>query len=49
MGFIKGTCIGMSMGIALGIAIGVMKCDYMEDLFTKGKREIRRFKRKYTM
>lgn len=49
MGFIKGTCVGMMFGAVIGMVVGATNCEYMQDLFIKGRREIRRFKRKYSM
>lgn len=49
MGFIKGTFVGMIFGAMAGMIIGATNCDYMQDLMRKSRREIKRFKRKYSM
>lgn len=49
MGFIKGALIGITVGAMAGMVIGSTNCEYMQDLFRKSRREIRRFRRKYSM
>ena len=49
MGFIKGTLLGMALGAMAGMVIGATNGEYMEDLFRKSRKQIRRFTRKYSM
>ena len=47
MKFIKGMMIGITFGSIMGMAIGAMNCDSIYGAMKVGKKEIKRFKRKY--
>lgn len=45
---IKGCCIGLVVGMAVGTALGAINKEMLCDALKKGKKEIKRFKRKYS-
>jgi hypothetical protein len=45
MSFVK----GMVLGMVAGMAIGVTKSDCIIYMIRKGKRQMKRFRRKYSM
>ncbi len=47
MKFIKGVVIGTTIGVVVGIAIGATNCKEIYDTVMHGKKEMKRFKRKY--
>ena len=47
MKFIKGMMIGITFGTVMGMTIGVMNADGLCGAVRTGKKEIKRFKRKY--
>ena len=47
MKFIKGMVIGITLGTMAGMAIGAINCDDIYNVMKMGKKEIKRFKRKY--
>ena len=47
MKFVKGMMIGITLGTMMGMAIGAMKNDSLYGAVKAGKKEIKRFKRKY--
>ncbi len=49
MWFLKGTIIGLTFGALVGMVIGATNHEYMEDMFRKSRKEVKRFKRKYGM
>jgi len=49
MGFVKGTFVGMIFGAMAGMIIGATNCDYMQDVIRNSRKQMKRFKRKYSM
>jgi hypothetical protein len=47
MKFVKGMIIGVTLGTIMGMAVGAMNCDSLYGAVKAGKKEIKRFKRKY--
>ncbi len=47
MKFVKGMMIGITFGTMMGMAIGAMNSDSLYGAMKAGKKEIKRFKRKY--
>lgn len=47
MRFVKGMVIGLTLGAITGMIIGAANCDEIYNAMKKGKKEIKRFKRKY--
>lgn len=47
MKFVKGMVIGLAVGTMTGMAVGAMNYHDICDVMKKGKKEIKRFKRKY--
>ena len=47
MKFVKGMMIGITFGAVMGMAIGAMNSDSLYGAVKAGKKEIKRFKRKY--
>ena len=47
MKFIKGVAIGMALGVTVGIVLGASNADCVFQMVRNGKRELKRFKRKY--
>lgn len=47
MKFVKGMMIGITFGTMMGMAIGAMNADGLCTAVRAGKKEIKRFKRKY--
>ena len=47
MDCLKGMMVGMVVGIAAGMVVGVCNSTMICDAVKQGRREIKRFKRKY--
>ena len=47
MKFVKGMIIGITFGTVMGMTIGAMNADGLYGAMKAGKKEIKRFKRKY--
>ena len=47
MKFVKGMIIGIAFGTIAGMIIGTTNCDNICNVVKMGKKEIKRFKRKY--
>ena len=47
MKFVKGMMIGVTFGTVMGMAIGAMSSDSLCAAVKTGRKEIKRFKRKY--
>lgn len=48
MNFVKGALIGMMAGTVAGTIIGVVNDDSIMQMFKTGKREVKKFRRKYS-
>lgn len=49
MKFVKGMMIGVTFGAVMGMAIGAMNSDSLCGVVKTGKKELKRFKRKYCL
>lgn len=47
MKFIKGVIIGITLGATVGMVIGASNADCVYNMMQNGKKEFKRFKRKY--
>lgn len=47
MRFVKGMVIGVTLGALVGMVIGAANCDNIYNVMRTGKKEIKRFRRKY--
>ena len=49
MYYLKGMIIGVTVGMVAGVLIGTTNYDLIYNTLKKGKREIKRFKKKYVL
>ncbi len=47
MKFVKGMVLGITLGTVAGMVIGATNCDNIYNVMRAGKKEVKRFKRKY--
>lgn len=47
MRFVKGIIIGVALGATVGMIIGANNSDCVYEMMRNGKRELKRFRRKY--